>query len=294
MNPWINYHHLYYFKTIAEEGSVSGAAEKLKLGQPTLSAQLKQFEDTLGIELFERRHKKLILTEQGKTALDYARGIFKLGSEMYEALHDRLTPTRTNLQIGALDSIPKQIILQLAKAAYKVGPCNVSLVEGSSDEMMRELVGKRLDLFVTNYLPQGFDPKSVFHRSIAKHVVSVFGAPKFKKLRKNYPESISNQQFIMPTYSSRLRYDVEHWAKLKNLHLDIVAETQDIGLKKLMAVDGLGLITAATHTVSRQVLAGDLVEIGRIEGVSEELFLMSAERRVSHPIASVLFKAFSI
>ncbi|MFY7929999.1 MAG: LysR family transcriptional regulator, partial [Oligoflexus sp.] len=89
MNPWINYHHLFYFMTIAETGSVSKAAQKLRLGQPTLSAQLKQFEENLGVQLFERQHKKLILSEQGRVALDYARSIFKMGNEMYEVLHDR-------------------------------------------------------------------------------------------------------------------------------------------------------------------------------------------------------------
>ncbi|NJL23969.1 MAG: LysR family transcriptional regulator [Calothrix sp. SM1_5_4] len=58
MSQWINYHHLLYFKTIAEENSVSKAAEKLRVGQPTLSAQLKQFEENLGVRLFERQHKK--------------------------------------------------------------------------------------------------------------------------------------------------------------------------------------------------------------------------------------------
>ena len=61
MNHWIHDHHLFYIKTIAEEGTVSKAAEKLCLGQPTLSPHLKQFEDTLGVQLFERHHKKLVL-----------------------------------------------------------------------------------------------------------------------------------------------------------------------------------------------------------------------------------------
>ncbi|MCX6128893.1 MAG: LysR family transcriptional regulator, partial [Proteobacteria bacterium] len=119
MNPWINYHHLFYFKTIAEEGTISKAAKKLRIGQPTLSTQLKQFEETLGIQLFERQHKKLLLTEQGRLALDYASNIFKMGAEMYEVLHDRLKPLKPSLHIGALDSIPKQIVLQLVKSAYK-------------------------------------------------------------------------------------------------------------------------------------------------------------------------------
>jgi LysR family transcriptional activator of nhaA len=104
---WLNYHHLYYFMTIAELNSISKAAEKLLLGQPTLSAQLKQFEENLGVQLFERHHKKLILTEHGSLALVYARNIFKMGDEMYEALHDRMKPSKINVQLGALDSIPK-------------------------------------------------------------------------------------------------------------------------------------------------------------------------------------------
>ncbi|MFZ4405227.1 MAG: LysR family transcriptional regulator, partial [Pseudobdellovibrionaceae bacterium] len=153
MSSWINYHHLLYFKTIAEENSVSKAALKLRLGQPTLSAQLKQFEENIGVKLFERQHKKLVLTEQGKVALDYARNIFKMGEEMYEVLHDQLTPNRVHLQIGALDSIPKQIILQLSKAALKVQACTISLIEGKADEIIRELNAHRIDLFVTNHLP---------------------------------------------------------------------------------------------------------------------------------------------
>ena len=149
MNPWINYHHLLYLKTIAEEGSVSKAAEKLKLGQPTLSAQLKQFEEALGVKLFERQHKKLILTEQGKVALDYARSIFKMGSEMYEVLHDRLVPQKPSLSIGALDSIAKQIVLQLVKKAHEIGPCLVTISEGKSDELIRELTSHKIDLLLT-------------------------------------------------------------------------------------------------------------------------------------------------
>ena len=83
MNKWINYHHLYYFKTIAEEGTVSRAAEKLRLGQPTLSAQLKQFEDQLDVQLFERVNKRLVLTEHGRIALDYAKNILDLRGKMW-------------------------------------------------------------------------------------------------------------------------------------------------------------------------------------------------------------------
>lgn len=294
MSPWINYHHLFYFKTIAEEGTVSKAAEKLRIGQPTLSAQLKQFEDALGIQLFVRQHKKLTLTEQGKVALDYAKNIFKMGSEMYEVLHDRIKPFKPTLHIGALDSISKQIVLQLVKNAVRISLCQITLSEGRLDELVRELSTHRMDLVVTNYLPTGVDAKGLFPKLITRNNVAFFGAPKFKNLRKGFPKSISGQPLVLPTYDSKLRYDLDHWAKAHDIELNIVAESQDIAVKKLMAISQLGLIAAATHTVTRQVLSGELIEIGKLQGVSEELYLLSANRKIPNAIATKLIKNFTV
>lgn len=294
MNPWINYHHLFYFKTIAEEGTISKAAKKLRIGQPTLSTQLKQFEETLGIQLFERQHKKLLLTEQGRLALDYASNIFKMGAEMYEVLHDRLKPLKPSLHIGALDSIPKQIVLQLVKSAYKLSPCQITLSEGKSDQLMRELVAHRMDLMVTNFLPVGVDAKGLFVRSITKENVCFYGAPKFKVLRKGFPKSISGQAMILPSYDSKLRQDLDHWAKLHSIELEIIAETQDISIKKLMAINEMGLIPTAKHTVTRQILSGELLEIGQLQGVYEELFLVTAQRKIENVLAAKLRDIFVV
>jgi LysR family transcriptional activator of nhaA len=292
MNQWINYHHLFYFKTIAEEGSVSKAAQKLRLGQPTLSAQLKQFEESLGVQLFERQHKKLMLTEQGKVALDYSKSIFRMGSEMYEVLHDRLKPLKPTLHLGALDSIPKQIVLQLVKQAFRISPCQITLSEGKSDELLRQLTSHGMDLMVTNFLPSGIDGKGLYPKSITKKNVAFYGAPKFKSLRKGFPQSISGEPMILPTYDSKLRQDLEHWAKLNKIDLNVITESQDISVKKLMAVSELGLIPTATHTVTGQILRGDLVEIGQLQGVHEELFLVTAQRKIENQIASKLRDSF--
>lgn len=294
MSPWINYHHLFYFKAIAEEGSVSKAAVKLRLGQPTLSAQLKQFEDSLGVQLFERYHKKLVLTEQGRVALDYSKNIFRMGSEMYEVLQDRLKPLKTTLHVGSLDSIPKQIVLRLVKQAYRISPCQITLSEGRSDELMRELNSHRVDLVLTNFLPSGLDAKGLFPRSIAKRNVAFYGAPKFKSLRKGFPKSISGQAMILPSYDSRLRQDLDHWAKLNKIEMNVIAESQDIAVKKLMAVESIGLMPAATHTVTGQLLRGELIEVGQLQGVHEELFLVSAQRKIQNPIAAKLMEVFTV
>lgn len=294
MNAWMNYHHLFYFKSIAEEGSVSRAAEKLRLGQPTLSAQLKQLEEALGVALFERHHRKLELTEQGKVTLEYAKTIFRMGSELQEVLKDRRVATRPTLHIGSLDSVPKQVVLQMVKAALKAFQCQVTLSEGRSDEILRELGAHRVDLALINFLPGGTDAKGFYHRLISKKPVAIYGAPKFRHLRKGFPKSISGQPLIVPTYDGRLRQDIEHWAKLNDIELSVAFESQDVAMKKLLAVDGVGLLPAASHTVARQILSGDLVELGKIQGANEDLYLVTRQRKIENEVSAYLMKNFSL
>jgi LysR family transcriptional activator of nhaA len=291
---WLNYHHLYYFMTIAELNSISKAAEKLLLGQPTLSAQLKQFEDNLGVQLFERQHKKLILTEHGKLALEYARNIFKMGSEMYEALHDRLKPSKINIQLGALDSIPKQVMLQLTQAALKIAPCSISLVEGKFEELMRDLSAHKVDLAISNFLPKLESTKGIYHKVISKRPIGIYGSPQYKTLRKKFPQSLNDRPFVLPTYDSQMRYDLEHWLRLNEITVDVVAETQDTALKKLMATNSMAMIPAASHTVQRQVLSGELILIGELNNVTEEIYLLSAHRKITNPLAAELMKTFTL
>lgn len=99
---------------------------------------------------------------------------------------------------------------------------------------------------------------------------------------------------ILPTYDSRLRQDLDHWAKVHKIEINAIAESQDIAIKKLMAIEGLGIIPSATHTVTGQVLRGELIEIGQLQGVYEELLLITAQRKIQNPIASKLMSIFNV
>ncbi len=217
-----------------------------------------------------------------------------MGSEMFEVLHDRIRPLKPSLHLGALDSVPKQIVLQLVKQAFRISPCQITLSEGKSGELLRELTSHRMDLMVTNFLPAGIDAKGLYPKSITKKNVAFYGAPRFKSLKKGFPQSISGVPMILPTYDSKLRQDLEHWAKVHKIELNVITESQDISVKKLMAIDEMGLIPTATHTVAGPVKSGQLIEIGQLQGVHEELFLVTAQRKVENSIAAKLMETFSV
>jgi len=69
---WLNYHHLRYFWTVAREGSLRAAAEKLHVSQSSICAQIQLLEAALGEDLFRLNARSLVLTEFGHMILGYA------------------------------------------------------------------------------------------------------------------------------------------------------------------------------------------------------------------------------
>lgn len=78
---------LLYIKTIAEQGSISKAAEKLLLSQPYLSSVIKSIEEELGVILFLRQHKGIVLTESGEQFLLCVNEIEKNLETIYQLKH---------------------------------------------------------------------------------------------------------------------------------------------------------------------------------------------------------------
>ena len=290
---WLNYHHLYYFYVIAKEGSIAKAAIKLNVGQPALSTQLRQLEESLGKNLFERKKQRLFLSEAGRIAFEYADQLFRLGSEMVEVLQDRLQNNRVHVQIGALDSVPKQVIMDVVMQAHKHGNCTVSVLEGAGGDLLRELSAHQLDLLLSNY-PPNVDFQSVYARSVAKLEVVVCAAPEFKHLKKNFPHSLDGQPFIFPTIHSKLRRDLDHYFKVNQIRVDRIAETQDTSLQKLLGQKGVGLIPITQLATEDLVQEKKLIVLGKLPGIYEEIWLMSANRKIGNPIAASLMKEFSL
>lgn len=291
---WLNYHHLYYFTVIAHEGAIAKAAKRLRLGQPTLSTQLKQFEDYLGFPLFDRKKKRLHLTEAGVIALDYANEIFRLGSEMMDTLNDSRRSDRMQIQIGCMDSIPKDYVLQLIQAAKSFRTCQISCIEGSSDHLLEELKAHRLDLLLTNHALSQTKMEGIYSKRVGQTPVMLYGDKRFQKLAKGFPESLEGQPFILSNHNIGLRRAIELYLKQVKVTIDVVAEVQDTSLQKLMGSHGLGIVPLAHSAVEASAAAKELFPIGKVPDVFEEVWMVVADRRLQNPVAAHLLKEFHL
>ncbi|MBT5027344.1 MAG: LysR family transcriptional regulator [Nitrospinaceae bacterium] len=289
---WLNYHHLYYFWVTATEGSISSASKKLRIGQPTISTQIKNLEESMSQVLFKRKSRGLHLTEAGKVVLDYANQIFNLGNELMEVVKDETFSRRTHIQIGALDSVPKTLVQSLIHSAQKIAPCVITVIEGGGDYLFRELQAHRIDIVVSNFPPTIGSSKEYFSRLLAKIPITVFSTKKYQPLKRKFPNSLQDQPFIMPTLHSKLRHDLNHYFQTRQIKIDVVIETQDTSIQKLLGNEGMGLVPLPDIAGKELIKEGKLIKLGRLQGVTEDFWLVSSPRKFSNPIAETLMKNF--
>ncbi len=139
---WLNYHHLLYFWTVAREGGLAPAGKALRLSQSAISGQIRTLEDNLGHSLFERRGRKLEMTETGRVVFRYAEQIFGLGREMLDVVRERPVNLPMRLVVGISDVIPKHLVRNLlVSVSALVDGVVGALVDGS-----RSRSGARLGL----------------------------------------------------------------------------------------------------------------------------------------------------
>ncbi len=291
---FLNYQHLLYFRTVATEGSISKAAKKLRLGQPAVSIQIRQLEEALGRELFERKNRSLVLTEAGRAALEYANQIFHLGDEMQEVLKDKSFSRRLHLQIGILDSLPKKLIQWLVESVRKSEDCMITVLEGEGEFLFRELMAHRIDLVASNFPPALAGGRSFQSRLLSSVPVTLWGTRKHRHLKRNFPSSLNGQPFILPTHHSKLRHDLDHYFKVNGLSVRLVIETQDTSVQKMLGKAGMGLVPLPDFAGQELRKQGEWEKLGTLEGVHEDIWLVKSPRQIENPLAFKLYERFRL
>jgi len=151
----INRSALRAFHAVASEGGFSRAARALGLTQPTLSGQVKALEETYGVRLFDRRGRRVRLTELGSGLLDLTRRLYTLEGEAEQLLAAERGLKRGHLRLGA--DAPYGVMKLMAAFGRRYSGIRVTVATGNSEALLQALFDHRLDVaVVANVAP---DPR---------------------------------------------------------------------------------------------------------------------------------------
>jgi len=281
----LNYHQLEYFWVTAREGGVLRAARTLGVSQPTVSAQLRRLEKTLGTPLLERQGRGVALTDAGRAAYRIADEIFSLGHDLVGTVRSGASAGPITFEVGVSEALPRLVTHALLQPALQIKePVRLICREGTRAELLAALAVYELDIVLSDG-PIGPQVRvRAFNHLLGECGVSIFGAEKLaRRHRRSFPQSLDGAPFLLPTPATTLRRSLDQWFESHKLRPRVVGEFDDMALLKVFAQQGHGLFAAPEFIDAELRNVYRVRHVGPVEGAIERYFAISDERKLKHP-----------
>lgn len=281
----LNYKHLRYFWTVARVGTIAEAGRLLNLAPHSISAQLATFEAAMGVSLFRRAGRRLVLTEAGERILGHAEEIFALGDQIVDVVRDDSLRRSLPFRIGIPDAMPKSLIYRLIEPALHVErPGRLVCREAPLTELLAELAVHRLDLVIADRpVPPEISVRG-YSTLLGESTLTVFAAPALAtRLTERFPATLHGAPFLLPGEDVAHRGALLQWFERERVQPSIVAEFDDSALMKAFAQGGAGAIVAPSSIADYVGRQYGLAVVGEIKTVVSQVYAITTERRLSHP-----------
>ncbi|MEM7745711.1 MAG: LysR family transcriptional regulator [Pseudomonadota bacterium] len=284
----LNYHHLRYFREVAREGNLTRAANRLNLSQSALSTQIRQLEERLGHQLFDRAGRQLVLTEAGGIALDHADRIFTAGEELTAVLTDDRHASPP-LKIGALSTLSRNFQLQFLRPVLDEPNVEVVLSSGGSSVLLSALQALALDVVLSTEAPPRETYVGLVAHRIAEQPVGLY-ATQGRLVHSNLQDLLRSEPVILPTESS-IRTGFDALVTRLGVLPKIAAEVDDMAMVRLLAREGVGLAVAPAVVLADEIDQGILHPAPFALSITESFYAITARRSFPHPSLGKLLSA---
>ncbi len=284
---WLNFHHLRYFWMVARKGGVRKAAEELHVSQPSISAQLRLLEESLGQQLFKRTGRSLVLTEAGHLVLGYADEIFSAGRELVSAIKEQTGKRPMRLNIGITDAVSKLITFEILRAAFRnIDAIHVVCREGELGPLVHQLQAHRLDIVLADEPASSSLKTRTFNHRLGRSGITFCAVPALaQKLRRNFPRSLHGAPALLPSENMGVRGALEKWFDAHGIRPRLIGEFEDSALMEVCSSDGRGFTVVHTVVDRAALKHYGLRVIAKVEECGTDFYAITAERRVKHPAA---------
>lgn len=261
MTLTLNLNHLAILHAVAEECSVSRAAERLGVSQPAVSKQLKLLERSLGSRLFDRTPRGVTPTAAGELLAGYARRLFALVHEAGEAMAELHGLARGSLAVGASTTIG---IYLLPDAFVKLRQCFPGIAArmeiAGSDALQARLMARSIDLAITD----GEIDDDAFENEVLLQDDMVAIAPPGHPLtkRRSVPAAdLCREPFVVRETGSGTQSLVERALARRGLTVRPALTLGSTEAIKRAVAAGVGVAVVSRMAVAGEILGGKLAEV---------------------------------
>ncbi len=288
----LNYRHLYYFWVVAKEGGMARAAARLDMAVQTVSAQVRALEQSLGYALFKPAGRGLALTDAGVAAMTHADQIFQIGEQLPGAVRDAATGGGLRLAVGISDGLPKLVVRHLLQPALKDPGVRLLCHEDEFERLLADLALHRLDAVLSDRPPPANPSLRLYGHKLGEAAMAWYAPMEIaRKSRKPFPACLGELPLLLPTHHAAVRARLDNWFERQDLRPHIVGEFEDSALLAAFGRSGMGAFPASRWSHDDLLQDKRVRLLGEAPDVLEHFHLISAERRIQHPLVHRLVEA---
>lgn len=258
----INYELYKIFYYTAINKSISKTAEILLISQPAVSYQIKTLEEELGITLFIRTKKGVILTDEGKVLFEY----ISKGIEAFTNGENALTNLKNldygNIRIGASTTVSKHVLMPYLNIFHKKYPnIEINITNNLTEELLKDLRNGNLDILILN-LPME-DAKDLNIKKIMDvQDIFVTNEEYYKKLNgKINVKDLNNYPLLFQKKPSNTRDFLDKYLSDNNIELNPKMEIVSYNLIMDFLKIGFGIGYATKEFISSELNNKELYEL---------------------------------
>lgn len=289
----LNYQHLLYFWAVVRSGSLTKACEELHLSAPTVSAQLRTFEERIGQKLLSKQGRGLVATEAGRLVFGYADEIFGLGGDLLNALAHRPTDRPMRLVVGIDDVVPKEIVRRLLEGVLGLKqPTQIVCREGTLEYLLAALRLHEVHLVLSDSPVTPSLNDRAYNHMLGSCGESWMAAPAMAKaLRPGFPKSLHGAPLLLPTADTTIRRSLDQWLDKQGVQPLIVGEFEDFALLREFASAGKGVVPVPDVLTRQLQKESGLALVGVAGKVQAQFYAISMERKVKNPAVQCVLDA---
>ena len=286
----LNYHHLRYFHAVAKDGNLTRASVDMGRTPQTLSHQIRALEKTLGTELFERKGRRLVLTESGLHVLGYAEEIFSLGQDLVASAEAQSVDRPLRLTVGVADVLPKRVAHALIMPAFNL-PKGIRIVcrEDSPERLLAELAVQEVDVVLSDApIPPSVSVRAQSHL-LGEVGVCLMASPSLAGvLRADFPESLTGAPLLVPTERAAMRREINRWLDVNHIHPIVVGEFDDFALMGVFAQAGEGAFPVPEFIAEEAAQELGVERVATMDGAMGSFHAICLEQNVERLAVSAI------
>jgi LysR family transcriptional activator of nhaA len=275
----INYHHLYYFWTVAKSGSISAATQRLYLSQPTLSGQLKELERSCKAKLLQRGRTGVALTFEGRVVFERCERIFSEGEELAALIQNGFAAPAV-LRVGVRPTVSREVVMRVLAFAKETDKlCRIAIFGGDPQALADKLTRQDLDIVVSNRDYSGWLEKDFRSRLVTQLPVYFVANKAVKRLVKRFPADLAKTALLLRPAENPVRRQVDQFLSRRQVRCRVEADSDDVDLLRRLAVEGRGATALNALMVGPDLKSGRLVVLHSAPlGIKEQIWFACGPR----------------